>query len=82
MMDRRIIEEDSFTQFVQMVRETVPEHPHLPVAAELRRMGVQSFRRAVDLWNETDAPVTGARFEAYLQIARATMECIKESMKK
>ncbi|MBR3858671.1 MAG: hypothetical protein IKJ18_01445 [Bacteroidaceae bacterium] len=82
MLDRRIIEEDSFTQFVQMVHEAVPEHAHLPVTAELRRMGVQSFRRAVDLWDETDAPVAGARFEAYLQIARATMEYIKESMTK
>lgn len=82
MVDRRIVDEDSYTQFVLMVREAVPDHSHLPVAAELRRMEVQSFRRPVDLWDEADAPVTGARFEAYLQIARATVESIKESTKK
>ena len=45
---------------------------HLPVVGELRRMEVQSFRRCVEMWNEADSPVTGARYEAYLQLARAT----------
>lgn len=82
MVDRRVIEDDSYAQFVQMVATVVPYHTHLPVASELRRMEVQSFRRAVDLWDETDAPVTGARFEAYQQIARATMEFANKSNKR
>ena len=82
MANRRLIEDDSYAQFVQMVATVVPDHAHLPVASELRRMEVQSFRRAVDLWDETDAPVTGARFEAYQQIARATMEFAGKSNKR
>lgn len=52
----------------------VPDHSHLPVVGELRRMEVQSFRRCVEMWDEADSPVTGARYEAYLQLARATAE--------
>jgi hypothetical protein len=37
-------------------------------------MEVQSFRRCVELWDAEDAPVSGARFDTYLQIARTTME--------
>ena len=37
-------------------------------------MMVDSFARAVVLWDEREAPVTGERFKAYLRIARATME--------
>lgn len=68
LVDKRVIEEDSHVQFTQLVRTTVPDHANLPVASELRRMEVQSFRRAVRLWDEEDAPVSGARFEAYVPL--------------
>ena len=60
--------------FVDMVARAVPEHNHLPSTKELNRMMVDSFARAVPLWNEREAPVTGGRFKAYLRIAQATME--------
>lgn len=60
--------------FVEMVARAVPEHEHLPSSKELNRMMVDSFARAVALWDEHEAPVTGERFKAYLRIARATME--------
>lgn len=60
--------------FVDMVARAVPEHDHLPSTKELNRMMVDSFARAVALWDEREAPVTGERFKAYLRIARATME--------
>ena len=60
--------------FVDMVAHAVPEHEHLPSVKELNRMMVDSFARAVPLWNEREAPVTGGRFKAYLRIAQATTE--------
>lgn len=49
-------------------------HGHLPVASELRRMAVQSFCKPTALWERTDAPVSGQRFDDYLAIARTTHE--------
>lgn len=74
LVDKGALTPEGYEEFVQMLRNVIPEHPYLPVADELRRMEVQSFRRAVKLWDEADAPVTGARFEAYLRIANATLE--------
>ena len=60
--------------FVKMVAHAVPEHEHLPSVKEVNRMMVDSFARAVPLWDERDAPVSGERFKAYLRIAQATAE--------
>ena len=74
LLDQRAIASDSYSDFVQRVREVVPDHPHLPSATELQRMVVQSFARPVHLWNRDNAPVTGTRFDTYLRIAHATTE--------
>lgn len=60
--------------FVEMVMRAIPEHEHLPTTKELNRMMVDSFARAVVLWDEREAPVSGKRFKAYLRIAQATAE--------
>lgn len=60
--------------FVEMVMRAIPEHEHLPTTKELNRMMVGSFARAVVLWDEHEAPVSGKRFKAYLRIAQATAE--------
>ena len=73
-MDKRAVEDGAYAEFVQRVCVLVPSHSHLPQVSELRRMEVQSFRRCVELWDAEDAPVSGARFDTYLQIARTTME--------
>ena len=74
LLDQRAVEKDAYADFVQRVHDAVPEHAHLPSVVELRRMEVQSFRRCVEGWDRDNAPVTGTRFDAYLQIARATTE--------
>ena len=74
LMDLRVWKGDAYAEFVQCVCDAVPEHEHLPSVPELRRMEVLSFARPVASWDSGRAPVTGVRFDAYLQIARATTE--------
>ena len=76
MLDRGATEKDGYSGFVELVTRLVPEHGHLPVAGELRRMAVQSFRKQVALWERKDAPVSGQRYDDYLRIARVTLEAL------
>lgn len=74
MVDAGVLAEDDYNHFVYKVSSLLPMHDHLPVAPELRRMAVDSFRKKVDDWKRDDAPVSGYRFEAYMRIARFTAE--------
>lgn len=74
LLDLQVWESESYGEFVALVSRAVPEHEHLPVSSELRRMAVQSFARPVHLWNRDNVPVTGTRFDTYLRIAHATTE--------
>jgi len=56
----------------------MPGHGHLPVASELRRMAVQTFRKSPTLWERGDAPVSGQRFDDYLRIANLTAEKLRK----
>ncbi len=69
MVDRKVQDEDDMQGFVERVRRLLPTHTHLPVAKELMRMAVQSFSKPVSMWISTNAPVSGARFKDYLNIA-------------
>ncbi len=61
--------EGCFREFADRVARLVPTHPHLPVAKELGRLAVQSFRKRVALWDASDAPVSGQRFAEYRRLA-------------
>lgn len=74
MVDAEVLRENEYEQFVAKVLTLLPMHQHLPVAPELRRMAVQSFRKPVSKWSSHDAPVSGYRFEAYQRIANLTLE--------
>lgn len=76
LLDREATEKDDYAGFVELVERLVPEHTHLPIPIELRRMAVQSFRKPVALWERRDAPVSGARYDDYLRIARITLEAL------
>ena len=76
MVDREVIGKGNYAGFVAMVADLVPDHEHLPAAAELRRMAVQSFSKPVRLWDSDDAPVKGQRFDDYLHIARQTLSML------
>ncbi len=77
LVDGGLIGQDMYTTFAEIVERSVPQHPFLPSASILRRMAVQSFRHPAAKWNMEDAPVSGARFEEYMRIARKTAEKVK-----
>lgn len=72
MVDAGVYDAEEYRPFIGRVTETVPQHEHLPVTTELRRMAVQSFSKEVARWKENDAPVRGIRFAAYVRIAKLT----------
>ena len=74
MVDEKVLEADEYGPFCKKVASLLPMQRHLPDARELKRMAVQSFRKAVCCWREEDAPVTGMRFDEYMRIARMTKE--------
>ena len=76
MMDNLLIAVGDYRGFVQLVKKSVPQHQHLPVDSELRRMEIYSFARKVTLWDPTNAPVSGQRFDDYKRIALRTQEYI------
>ena len=73
MADLNIVGEDDFDAFIDMIKTEVSGHQSLPTRTELQRMAVQSFAKPVILWNSSNAPVQGKRYQDYLKIAR-TME--------
>lgn len=77
LVDAEVYGADEYDPFVATVTGTVPGHGRLPSSAELRRMAVQSFRKEVSRWKESDAPVSKSRFAAYLRIARLTAETLQ-----
>lgn len=76
LVDHHAHDEGDYAGFVSQVLRLVPSHAHLPVAKELGRMAVQSFRKPVALWESADAPVSGQRFYDYLRIARLTADAL------
>ena len=77
LVDRGVVSDGDYTAFADLVADIVPEHGHLPVAGEMRRMAVQSFSKQVALWERDDAPVSGLRFDDYLRLARMTSGLLK-----
>ena len=76
MVDKKAHDEGAYTDFCENVARLVPEHEHLPSYIELRRLAVQSFSKSPSLWDKSNAPVGGQRFDDYLRIARLTMELL------
>lgn len=64
--------------FCARVRELLPTHAHLPDAKEVARMEVLSFAKPIALWEETNAPVSGARFRDYRRIALTMTDYLSE----
>jgi hypothetical protein len=72
MVDYDIVPESSVQEFCERVKRLLPEHEHLPAHKEVGRMAVQSFAKRVPMWNPDNAPVSGARYRDYLDIALLT----------
>lgn len=80
LLDRQQYESAALHSFCQRVRRLLPAHPHLPVAKEVGRMGVQSFAKSVDLWSAANAPVGGTFFQDYLRVARLTLQLLDRQL--
>lgn len=78
MVDKKLLEDGDYSEFCDKVASLMPGHGHLPVASELRRMAVQTFRKSPTLWERGDAPVSGQRFDDYLRIANLTAEKLRK----
>lgn len=72
LVDAEVYDPYDYVPFAQKVAELLPNHKRLPVASELRRMVDASFRKRVSLWRESDAPVHGHHFRAYMRLAQLT----------
>lgn len=69
LIDCEQVNENDYNGFCQRVERLLPEHKHKPVAKELSRVAVLSFRKSVQLWDASNAPVSGSRFNDYKEIA-------------
>ena len=81
LADCKVVKEEDFGTFCDMVKAEVPEHPHLPPRDEMVRMVTQSFKKPVAMWNEANAPVQGKRFKDYVMIAEKMQELLETEMK-
>lgn len=70
MVDERIINEGEFSEFDYKLKEALDdEAPELDLK-DIRSMAVDSFSKPVVLWDPDNAPVRGARFYKYLEVAQ------------
>lgn len=76
LVDKGGLQLTEYSEFVDLVVRTVPEHPHLPTTEQLQRMNILSFRKRLSLWDRNDAPVQGTRFDDYYAIAMEMMRMI------
>ena len=74
LVSKRAFPEESYDKFAAQVRRMYPNHRYPIEARELRRMEYMSFRKTPLLWDKTDAPVTGKRFDDYYRIAMTVMD--------
>ena len=71
LVDRGYYEETTdISTFVSDINDWFVDNDWNLSADDIRRMCVQSFRKAVNFWDKDDAPVTGKRFNDYLNIAQ------------
>ena len=81
LADYKVVKEEDFGTFCELVKGEVPEHPHLPPRDEMVRMVTQSFKKPVAMWNVLNAPVQGKRFKDYVMIAEKMQELLETDMK-
>lgn len=76
--DAVLFDKGRFDVFCGLVSHLVPDHESLPTAQEMQRMAVLSFDKPVSRWSQENAPVKGAHFNKYLDIARQTCKLLEE----
>ena len=81
LIDGGLWAEGGYDSFCQHLATLLPDHGHLPASKELSRMAVFSFAKSVYLWDENNAPVSGARFRDYKAIALRMQELLATARK-
>ena len=78
LVQHRHVDKGDYAGCCELITDAVPEHEHLPSPQELQRMDVQSFTKAVALWDEQDAPVKGKRFKKYKMTGERMLDMLSK----
>lgn len=76
LVDTGALLKNDFTSFIELVRQTVPDHAVLPTLTQMQRMNEFSFKKPLPLWDRYNAPVQGSRFDEYYCIALEVKEIL------
>ena len=76
MVDSGALLKNDFASFIELVRQTVPDHAALPTLTQMQRMNEFSFKKPLPLWDRYNAPVQGSRFDEYYCIALEVKEIL------
>lgn len=76
LVDTGALLKNDFTSFIELVRQTVPDHAALPTLTQMQRMNEFSFKKPLPLWDRYNAPVQGSRFDEYYCIALEVKEIL------
>lgn len=74
LMDCGFIKEGDYETFCNLVKYVLPDHKHLPVKHEVRRMAVECFSKPFDTWTDATAPVHGEYYDRYYRAGEAMLE--------
>ena len=76
LVDSGALLKNDFASFIDLVRQTVPDHAALPTLTQMQRMNEFSFKKPLPLWDRYNAPVQGSRFDEYYCIALEVKEIL------
>ena len=76
LVDSVALLKNDFASFIELVRQTVPDHAALPTLTQMQRMNEFSFKKPLPLWDRYNAPVQGSRFDEYYCIALEVKEIL------
>ena len=78
LIDVRYLQEGEYQRFCDKVRVFAPLCQRQPDARQLSRLAVGSFAKPVVQWNKNNAPVEGAVFDEYLQLAQEALQMLQK----
>ena len=76
LVDSGALLKNDFASFIELVRQTVPDHAAMPTLTQMQRMNEFSFKKPLPLWDRYNAPVQGSRFDEYYCIALEVKEIL------
>ena len=74
LMDCDFVPRQRYDLFCDLVANVLPDHQHLPMEAELRRMAVDCFSKPFKTWTDEKAPVHGQHYQRYYEAGAAMVK--------